>query len=63
MDVQLVDKEAVARAVDAMEKALGADAVLRSRAGLDEFRDPFWVLGSDDNDVAAAVMPASVEEV
>ncbi|MEU5264765.1 FAD-binding oxidoreductase [Amycolatopsis sp. NPDC021455] len=63
MDAQPVDQEAVARAVDAIEKALGPDAVLRSRADLDEFRDPFWILGSDDNDVAAAVLPAGVEEV
>jgi 4-cresol dehydrogenase (hydroxylating) len=55
--------DAVARAVEALTDALGSDAVLTARGDLDEFRDPFWVLGSADHDVSAAVLPGSVAEI
>ncbi|MFI5957356.1 FAD-binding oxidoreductase [Cryptosporangium sp. NPDC051539] len=63
MVTPVVDAAAVARAIEAMTAALGGDAIQTDRAALDEFRDPFWVRGADDHDVAAAVMPKSVEEV
>ncbi|MGC5567803.1 FAD-binding oxidoreductase [Streptomyces sp. FR-108] len=63
MDTQFAGSDAVADALEAMREALGDGAVLTARADLDEFRDPFYVHGSAENDVSAAVMPTSVEEV
>ncbi|MGY1815519.1 FAD-binding oxidoreductase [Blastococcus sp. SYSU D00820] len=58
-----VDEQQVARAIEAFTAALGAGSVLTSRAELAEFRDPFWLQGSEEFDLAAAVFPTRVEEV
>lgn len=44
-------------------KAVGADSVVSSEAGLREFRDPFWPAGDDTYSASAVVMPRSVDEV
>jgi 4-cresol dehydrogenase (hydroxylating) flavoprotein subunit len=59
----VVDGRTLTRALDAFTSALGRDNVLIEEEQVQQFRDPFWVKGSDEYDPAAAVMPASVAEV
>ncbi|MEA2177465.1 MAG: 4-cresol dehydrogenase (hydroxylating) flavoprotein subunit, partial [Solirubrobacteraceae bacterium] len=54
---------AVTGALAAFAEALGADAVLTSPGELAEFGDPYAPAGSDEQEAAAVVQPASVEEV
>jgi 4-cresol dehydrogenase (hydroxylating) len=58
-----VSEEQLARALDALVEALGADAVVTSDEGLREFRDPFAFATWDDYLASAVVMPTTVEEV
>ncbi|WP_160150844.1 FAD-binding oxidoreductase [Microbacterium timonense] len=58
-----VGADAIEAAINALRAALGSDAVIADRDQLNEFRDPFYVLGDDSHDVSAAVFPVSVEEV
>jgi len=57
------DEAALGRALDDFAAELGSDAVLTGEEDLAEFRDPFWVMGSDEHDASAVVVPKSVEEV
>lgn len=63
MTIKPADAAAVQRALAEIKDAIGATAVLTERSDLDEYRDPFWVLGDNTNDVVAAVFPTSVEQV
>ncbi len=47
----------------ALVAALGAEAVTDDADALVEFRDPYWVRGSDDFDASLAVAPTSTEQV
>jgi len=46
-----------------LREALGDDAVVTSREGRDEYRDPYWYVGDRSFDSSAVVYPASTEEV
>jgi 4-cresol dehydrogenase (hydroxylating) flavoprotein subunit len=50
-------------AVDALREAVGDDGVIIDRAGIDEFRDPYWVPGDDTYAASAVVQPTSTEQV
>ena len=46
-----------------LRDALGDDAVVTSREGRDEYRDPYWYENDRSFDSSAVVYPASTEEV
>lgn len=57
------DEGVVAKAVERLRSALGADAVLTTPTAVSEFRDPYTFAGWDEHLPAAVVQPASVEQV
>ena len=48
---------------DELVAALAADRVVTDAAGVDEFKDPYWVPGDDSYLGSAVVYPTTVEEV
>ncbi|HET8743668.1 MAG TPA: FAD-binding oxidoreductase [Gaiella sp.] len=58
-----LSEEALSRALDAFESALGSATVIADADGLREFRDPFAYAGWDDYTASAVVMPETVEQV
>ena len=58
-----VSERDLSRALEALEAALGRDAVVTAADDLLEFRDPYWHKASDSYDVSAAVLPTTVEQV
>src|SRR5919202_3225568 len=58
-----VSPDAAARALDALGRELGDEAVTRSEAALREFRDPYGFAGSEAHVASGVVAPTSVEQV
>ena len=50
-------------AVRRLRAIVGDDGVIVDRAGIDEFRDPYWIPGDDTYAASAVVQPTSTEQV
>ena len=50
-------------ALERLRRVVGEDGVIADPAGIDEFRDPYWIPGDDTFAASAVVQPTTVEQV